>query len=75
MRRQAFDAVALHVLLQMRALGHPSANASNRSVDFCTRNDVMRVTKLNQILGMFVAAATACVAEAAMRLPLLVKTS
>lgn len=35
----------------------------------------MRVTKLNQILGMFVAAATACVAEAAMRLPLLVKTT
>jgi hypothetical protein len=56
-RRRHFDAAALQVLLQMRAVANPSANASSRSVDFCTGNDVMRITILNQIFGMFIAAA------------------
>jgi hypothetical protein len=36
----------------MRAIARPTANASSRSVSFCTRNDVMRIPTLNQIFGM-----------------------
>ena len=46
----------LHVLLQMRSLARPGASASSRSVVFRTRNDVMRITTLNQIFGMLAAA-------------------
>jgi len=38
--------------MQMRAIARPTANASSRSVSFCTRNDVMRIPILNQIFGM-----------------------
>jgi hypothetical protein len=55
----------LHVLLQMRALARPSANASSRSLVFCTRNDVMCVTTLNQIFGTLAVTATLCGAETA----------
>ena len=43
--------------MQMRAIARPTANASSRSVSFCTRNDVMRITKPNHIFGMLAAAA------------------
>jgi len=33
---------------------------------FCTRNDVMRVTTLNQIFGMLTATATLCGTETAL---------
>ena len=44
---------------QLRSLARPSASASSRSVVFCTRNDVMRITALNQIFGMLAASPNA----------------
>ena len=50
----------------MLSLARPSASASSRSVVFCTRNDVTRITTLNQIFGMLAVTATLCGAETAL---------
>ncbi len=51
--------------LAMRALARPKRECFSRSVSFCTRNDVMRLTQLNQFLGMLAVTATMCGIEAA----------
>jgi hypothetical protein len=50
------DAATLRFLLHKR-LSRPSENALGRSGDFAEGMDVMRVTRLNPIFGIFVAAA------------------
>jgi hypothetical protein len=63
-RHQALDAADIAHSVA-RPLARPSASASSRSVVFCTRNDVMRITTLNQIFWMLAVTAGAAAYSAA----------